>query len=276
MASLQDAKKELSDQIRKKSAESIEKAEDITQKRIIGTASQRLADSLAILDCIDTNISVVAKKKSVGSVIAGIILHPIVTIILLVCVLVFLAITVTKPGTSAQSGNQLWIILSFSGLGLLFVQMLSNLIEKAKNGSAQRNIVTSDIDLDMSKANLFVIQQTGKFSVDSKAIAAMFQEDKLKDGSTYESNLIKLFVSLYEAKLDNPGLDDLNYGLSLCRIMMRQIGIGEVEYSEENAKFFSIRMEDYRDEMRHPAIIRAKTGDIIVKGEYIKALKKTI
>ena len=124
--------------------------------------------------------------------------------------------------------------------------------------------------LDTEQAKVQMEKQLSRLIADSEAVCGMFQSQALDGMNAYEDELEKLYASLYEAKLDRPECEEFNYSLTMAEMMLRQIGLKTVAYSEEKKKLFNIDVEDYRDEMRTPAIVREKTGEVVRKGEYIR------
>jgi len=101
----------------------------------------------------------------------------------------------------------------------------------------------------------------------------MFASQNLDQMNAFENEVVKIYSSLYEAKLDNPEVHDFSYAVTLTELLLEKLGLKTIGYSRENESMFTIERADYHDEMRCPAIVRVKNGELVRKGEFIKNKK---
>lgn len=267
MIAIQNGKNELKELIRTTGHTMIESAEETQQKRIIGTISQRLQDAMNVLDSVEACTAGGGgnpKKK-----VSEILLHPAVSLLLGMCALTFGVLTIVT-GNTAGNPWTVWLILP---LVLLLAQAVYGLIRGQEMKAAQEKD-TAMAGIDLLQAKVTVTKLAGTMLGDSKAIADMFTEEKRRAGNDFENEVIKLYCNLYEAQIDNPETEDLNYVVTLTEMLLRKMGIRKVIYTPEQANLFNIQDEDYHDEMRTPALIREKTGELVRKGEYIRNISK--
>ncbi len=270
MTAIQNGREELRELIRNTGHTMIDKAEETQQKRIIGTISQRLEDALGVLDSVEAEAAEQAAAsggKSLKEKAVKLLLHPAVSVGLLVCAMVPGVFLIALAGDETQC--RIWAIRLMLVLALILARAVFGLV-RASRKEAAREKPAAVAGIDLMRAKVTVTKLAGTMLGDSKAIAAMFAEEKRRAGDTFENEVIRMYSSLYEARIDNPEVEDLNYVITLAEMLLRKMGIREVLYTPEQENLFDIQEADYRDEMRVPALIREKTGEVVRKGEYIR------
>ena len=273
---MRTVKDDLKDYVKRSGMKAASGMEDTNRKRMMGVLVQRQADALDLLDCVKTKAEmpsgmVEAKKNAKDYLISS----PLFTLLFSLSVICFTAIAVCSvrpeafaPGAPVFVNNHWKFILLFALL--IAGQSIYRLVRRAKTAAHSQPQPEARLLLDVDVAKVQLEKQLSRFMNDSEAVCGMFQSQQLDGMNAYEDELVKLYASLYEAKVDLPECEEFNYSLTMAEVMLRQIGLKTVAYSEERKALFNIDVEDYRDEMRFPAIVREKTGEVVRKGEYIQ------
>lgn len=278
MTKMQTGKKDLKQYLGHTGMGIIKEMQDTNQKRVMGALVQRVGDDLDMLDYVQAQVLMpdeTAAKENRGTVRA-ILTSPIVTLLLAGGAMAFvflcwqnfwrMSVHVVKPAFVFDPN---WLLLLLFAL-LLFGQAIFQLVIRAKAKSAAPSAPEAQLMLDAERAKVQMEKQLSKLINDTEAICGMFQNQQLESVNTYEDELVKLFASLYEAKVDRPDCEEFNYSLTMAEMMLRQIGLKAVPYSEEQKALFTVETEDYPSQMRYPAIVRERTGEVVKKGEYIQ------
>ncbi len=271
MTYLQNGKNELKDYVKASGLKVIESLEETSQKRVLGVLVQRQGEALDLLDCVQVKTRPEYAEKTRKITLDGIVLSPVLPALFALGATVFTLICVlsAKPQPEGAAPDLRWLyVLLFSLLTL--GQSVYHLVRKAGAKRPQAVKPSAEAVLDTDAAKLKLEKQLSRLMSDSEALCCMFHNQKLEGAGAYEDELVKLFASLYEAKVDRPDCEEFSYSLTLAEMMLRQLGLRTVPYSEENSRLFNIETEDYHDEMRTPAVVRAKTGEVVRKGEYIR------
>ena len=270
-------KDELKDYVKRSGMKAVSEMESTDRKRVMGVLVQRQADALDVLDCVKAKAEMpydAATRMKKGK-LEQIISSPIFTLLFAFCVIdfAFLAVSSFRADAAVQaasgSANTAWILTLVCAF-LILGQSIYRLVRRAKTASPSQPQPEARLLLDADAAKVQLEKQLSRFMNDSEAICGMFQSQRLDGMNAYEDELVKLYASLYEAKVDRPECEEFNYSLTIAEMMLRQIGLKAVPFSEEQKQLFNIEVEDYRDEMRTPAIVREKTGEVVRKGEYIQ------
>jgi len=276
MTTIQNGKKELKELIRTTGYKMIEDVEETSRKRIIGTISQRLEDAFNVLDAAEAYTAEEAAaegRKPLKETVIQILLHPAVTLVLTVSAMAFGILSISLGGPVPQV-NTAWAVRMILVLAVLLAQGIFSLVLRAGKKEAPKETPPAQPGIDLMKAKVTATKLAGTMLGDSKAIAELFTEEKRRAGNDFESEVVKLYCSLFETRLDNPDVGDLSYGVTLAEMLLRKMGIRSVSYTPENEKLFEIQYEDYHDEMRAPALVREKTGELVRKGEYIRNIHR--
>lgn len=270
-------KDELKDYVKRSGMKAVSSMEDTNRKRVMGVLIQRQSEALDLLDCVKAKAhmpseTVEAKKKAK---LEYLISSPLFTLLFAFSVICSTSIAVCSvrsdafaPGTPVFVNNHWLFILLFALL--IAGQAIYRLVKRAKPTAPVQPKPEAEVLLDVDAAKVLLEKQLSRLITDSEAVCGMFQSQRLDGMNAYEDELVRLYTSLYEAKVDRPECEEFNYSLTMAEMMLRQIGLKTVPYSEEQKKLFNIEVEDYRDEMRFPAIVREKTGEVVRKGEYIQ------
>lgn len=270
-------KDELKDYVKRSGMKAVGGMEDTNRKRVMGVLLQRQADALDVLDCVKAEAEMpydAAAGKKKGK-LEQIISSPVFTLLFALGAIVytFLAVFSFRSDAAARTApgfaNNAWIYVLLLSL-LILGQSVYRLVKRAKAAVPSQPQPKVRLLLDMDAAKVQLEKRLSRLMNDSEAVCGMFQSQRLDGMNAYEDELVKLYASLYEAKVDRPECEEFNYSLTMAELMLRQIGLKAVPYSEEQKQLFNIDVEDYRDEMRVPAIVREKTGEVVRKGEYIQ------
>ena len=278
MTKMQTGKKDLKQYLGHAGMGTIKEMQDISQKRVMGALVQRMGDDLDMLDYVQAQVLMpdeTAAKENKGT-IRAILTSPVVTLLLAVGAIAFAFLcTQNFHRMPADTVNpffvfdQNWLLLLLCAL-LLLGQAIFQLVIKAKAKAALPSAPEAQLMLDVERAKVQMEKQLSKLITDTEAICGMFQNQQLESNNTYEYELVKLFTSLYEAKVDRPDCEEFNYSLTMAEMMLRQIGLKAVPYSDEQKALFTVETEDYPSQTRYPAIVRERTGEVVRKGEYIQ------
>lgn len=264
-------KDELKDYVKRSGMKAVSEMEGTERKRVMGVLTQRQADALDVLDCVKAKAEMPydaatgMKKGKLEQIVSS----PIFTLLFAFCVIDFTFLAASSFRAASGPENTAWILTLLFAF-LILGQSIYRLVRRAKAASPSRPQPEARLLLDVDAAKVQLEKQLSRFMNDSEAICGMFQSQRLDSMNTYEEELVKLYASLYEAKVDRPECEEFNYSLTMAEMMLRRIGLKAVPYSQEQKHMFNIEVEDYRDEMRFPAIVREKTGEVVRKGEYIQ------
>jgi len=265
MVTIEEGKIQLQEQLKQAGYEMIRDENDLQKKRIAGTLLKRQGDVLEILDCVESEIKpeyfVKRGRKGKGRLVR-ILLHPAVSIILSLAALVFMVLSIQ---------SQEWYVTAVI-LALLTVQSICRLIKDSKANDLVPEPEAQTV-IDMERAELVLERISGKCGIDCETICNMFASQNLDQMNAFENEVVKIYSSLYEAKLDNPEVHDFSYAVTLTELLLEKLGLKTIGYSRENESMFTIERADYHDEMRCPAIVRVKNGELVRKGEFIKNKK---
>ena len=273
MTTIQEGKKELKELIRSTGHRMIGNEEELPLQRVIGTISQRLEDAMDVLDSAEAYTAeqiTAERKKTVGETVMQILLHPAVPLALTACAMLFGMLTVSLSGAAGQGSQQFWAIRMILVLALLLAYTIFSLIAHKRKKDTKEEIPSAQAGVDLLKAKVTATKLAGTMLGDSRAIAALFSDEKERADNSFENDIIRIYCSLYETRVDHPSLADLNYAITLSEMLLRRMGIREVPYSPDKENLFEVRDEEYHDEMRVPALIREETGELVRKGEYIR------
>ena len=251
----------LQEQLKEKGMELIAAEEDMNRGRISGTMLQRYIEILEVLGCVYARTQPFCaggSRKQPGRVVK-ILMNPIVSVILSVAGLAGTVISV-------QTGEWIHTVVILS---LLIGQSILRLVMEP-SGKDKMPLPDSDVVIDTERAQLILDRVVSKLDTDAESISNMFSMQHLDRDLETENEIIRIYASLYEARLDNPDADDFSYAVSLTGLLLQNMGFKLVEYSEADKKLFNVELADYHDEMRCPAIINEKTGELVHKGYYIK------
>ncbi len=279
MEYLQTGKNRLKEYVKKSGSEAINSAGEVGQKRVLGILTQRRGEALDLLDCIEARAdapyleSSASRKRKLD--VEALLVSPAIAIALALIALIAASFQ-TFIGASNPPVNLpvKWSVILLLSILLLLGQAIYAISRKPKAKEAEAEPARVQIMLDVDKATMLLSKQNSKLVTDSQSICDMFSGRQMDSMNTFTGELVKMFASLYEAKVDNPTTEDFNYSLTLAELLLKRAGLKAVPYSEEKKNLFDIQEEDYRDEMRCPAIIREKDGVLIRKGEYIKNISR--
>ena len=276
MTKMQTGKKDLKQYLGHAGMGIIKEMQDISQKRVMGALVKLLGDDLDMLDYAQAQVQMPDKavtQENKGT-IRAILTSPVVTLLLAMGAIAFtLLCSQNFRRIPADTVNpvfvfdQNWLLLLLCALMLLGQAIF---LIKAKAKPSLPSAPEAQLMLDVERAKVQMEKQLSKLITDTEAICGMFQNQQLESANTYEDELVKLFASLYEAKVDRPDCEEFNYSLTMAEMMLRQIGLKAVPYSEEQKALFTVETEDYPSQMRFPAVIRERTGEVVKKGEYIQ------
>ena len=280
MMYLQKGKNELKEYVKQSGVKAIGTLEDTMQKRVLGMLVQRQGEALDLMDDVQAAVRAplaeVPGRKRIRS--DQILLSPVITAALSVAAIVFTFISALSgrpvPAENAGGGIQwqwLWVLLAAL---LILGQAVYGLIRKNGADKPEKVQITAELTLDLDRARLRQEKQLSRLMNDSQAVCAMFRGQQLDGANLCEDELVKLYASLFEAKVDRPDVAEISYSLTMAELLLRQHGLTPVPYSEEKKTLFNIGNEDYHDELRCPAIVRTKTGTLVRKGEYIRNIGK--
>ena len=278
MTKMQTGKKELKQYLGNTGMGIIKEMQDTNQKRVMGALVKLLGDDLDMVDYVQAQVLMpdeTAAKENKGT-IRAILTSPVVTLLLSIGAIAFaflccqnfwrMSVNAVKP---VFVFDQNWLLLLLFVL-LLLGQAIFQLVIKAKAKAALPSAPEVQLMLDVERAKVQMEKQLSKLITDTEAICGMFQNQQLESNNTYEDELVKLFTSLYEAKVDRPDCEEFNYSLTMAEMRLRQIGLKAVPYSDEQKALFTVETEDYPSQTRYPAIVRERTGEVVRKGEYIQ------
>ena len=278
MTKMQTGKKDLKQYLGHTGMGIVKEMQDTNHKRVMGALIQRLCDDLDILDYVQSQVQrpdEAAAKENKGT-IRAILASPVVTLLLAVGALAFAflcCLNIWRMPADAVNPvfvfDQNWLLLLLFAL-LLLGQAVFQLAIRAKAKAAIQSAPEAQLMLDVERAKVQMEKQLTKLIADAEAICGMFQNQQLESTNTYEDELVKLFTSLYEAKVDRPDCEEFNYSLTMAEMMLRKIGLKLTPYSDEHRALFTVETEDYPSQMRFPAIVRERTGEVVKKGEYIQ------
>ena len=276
MMYLQKGKKELKEYAKQAGLEIIGKMDDTSRERVMGVLSQRQNDALDVLDCVKAKAQLPfqAPEKSKDK-LEEIISSPVLTFLLAFSAIncTFLSVASVRSDAAVQSGagflHHQWLLILFFAL-MILGQAVYRMVKKAKKAPASQPLPQADAVLDTDQAKVLLQKQLSRLITDSEAVCGMLRQEQLEGRTMYEDDLVKLYASLCETKADRPDCEEINYSLTVAEMMLRQLGLKPLPYSEERKKLFTVEVEDYHNEMRCPAIIREKTGELVKKGEYIQ------
>lgn len=275
MEYLQTGKNRLKEYVKKSGSEAINSVDEIGQKRVLGVLTQRRGEALDLLDCLEARVdapyleSGASRKRKPD--VEALLVSPAVTIALALIALIA-ASFLTIIGASSPPVNLpvKWSVILLLSILLLLGQAIYAISRKPKAKEAEAEPARVQIMLDVDKATMLLSKQNGKLVTDSQSICDMFSGRQMDSMNTFTGELVKMYASLFEARVDNPTTEDFNYSLTLAELLLKRAGLKAIPYSEEKKSLFDIQEEAYRDEMRCPAIIREKDSVLIRKGEYIK------
>lgn len=275
MEYLQTGKNRLKEYVKKSGSEAINSVGEIGQKRVLGVLTQRRGEALDLLDCLEARVdapyleSGASRKRKPD--VEALLVSPAVTIALALIALIA-ASFLTIIGASSPPVNLpvKWSVILLLSILLLLGQAIYAISRKPKAKATEAEPARAQIMLDVDKATMLLSKQNGKLVTDSQSICDMFSGRQMDSLNSFTGELVKMYASLFEARVDNPATEDFNYSLTLAELLLKRAGLKAIPYSEEKKSLFDIQEEAYRDEMRCPAIIREKDGVLIRKGEYIK------
>ena len=276
MTKMQTGKKDLKQYLGHAGMGIIKEMQDINQKRVMGALVKLLGDDLDMLDYVQAQVHLpdeTLAQENKGT-IRAILTSPVVTLLLAMGAIAFtLLCSQNFRRIPAETVNpvfvfdQNWLLLLLCALMLLGQAIF---LIKAKAKPSLPSAPEAQLMLDVERAKVQVEKQLSKLITDTEAICGMFQNQQLESANAYEDELVKLFASLYEAKVDRPDCEEFNYSLTMAEMMLRQIGLKAVPYSEEQKALFTVETEDYPSQMRFPAVVRERTSEVVKKGEYIQ------
>ena len=269
-------KKELKEYAKQCGLKIISGMEDTNRKRVMGVLGQRHNEALDVLDFVKvkTQAPYTPTEKNKKAVIESIIISPIVSLLLSAIAASFTVVYVISgnantANVTSGSMNTLWL-LPLLFIMLLLAQAFYRLRRDAKDNMPIQPLPEAEMLLDTEKAKIQLEKEYSKLMNDSEAICALFLSNQQEGMNVYEDELVKLYISLFEAKVDRPECEEFNYSLTMAEMMLSQIGLKPVHYSEERKNLFTIEKEDYQDEMRYPAIVREKNGEVVKKVNIFK------
>lgn len=275
MEYLQTGKNRLKEYVKKSGSEAINSVGEIGQKRVLGVLTQRRGEALDLLDCLEARVdapyleSGASRKRKLD--VEALLVSPAIAIALALIALIAASFQ-TFIGASNPPVNLpvKWSVILLLSILLLLGQAIYAISRKPKAKEAEAEPARAQIMLDVDKATMLLSKQNGKLVTDSQSICDMFSGRQMDSMNSFTGELVKMYASLFEARVDNPPTEDFNYSLTLAELLLKRAGLKAIPYSEEKKSLFDIQEEAYRDEMRCPAIIREKDGVLIRKGEYIK------
>ena len=278
MTGIQAGKKDLKVYLGHAGTDIVKEMRETDQKRIMGALVHRLSDGLDVLDCVQARARMpgeAAAEEGKGRIHA-VLTSPAVTLLfsagtIMFAFLAWRAVRRIPAGqvSPAPEFGMHWLFLLLSAL-LLLGQAVFLLAVKVKGKPSENTHPEAQVLLDVERARVQMEKQLSGLIIDTEAVCGMFHDQRLESANAYEDELVKLFTSLYEAKVDRPECDEFNYSLTMAEMMLRQIGLKTVSYSEEHRSFFNVEAEDHPDQMRFPAVVRALSGEVVRKGEYIR------
>ena len=277
MKNLQTGKNELKEYTKRSGMDLIKGMQETRQKRVMGVLIQRQSDALDVLDCVQaqTGMPYDPMEKENRGRLQMILTSPIMTMLSTLGALVFTFLAaLNAQHASAEAipaSHRYWLLILLFVL-LILGQAVFRLVLSIKTRAKRSAMPAPEVQvlLDVDKARVQTEKRLSRLMTDSEAICGMFDGQYLEGANAYQDELVKLYASLYEAKVDRPDCAEMNYSLTLAEMLLRQLGLKTVIYSEEKKALFNVEKEDYPNQMRFPAIVLEKTGEVVKKGEYIQ------
>lgn len=252
----------------------VQEIKDDRQKRILGVLAQRQMEGLRILECVQAREEVSQEKGRQKPGIDQLIRSPVLSLALLTMALVSGVIVVASGASGAAAGNTQWSLILICSVLLAAGQAIYQLVKGKEKKDPAAVRPKPELVIDQDKARMLLDRQCRNHLADSQAICEMFTAEYEENVGNFEADLLRLYPSLYEASVDHPEVEDLRFGITLVKMMLRKCGLEAVPYSEERKNLFNVEEADYQDQMRYPAIVRAQTGELMKKGEYIRNIRK--
>lgn len=228
---------------------------DIARKRLITTFFTRQKKTLECLNLVQADEP--QKKQQLAlndqEKWLQILLHPAANLVLPAIILVLALLKLNIPT----------MVLCV----LLLVRAVLLLLVKPDKKPAQPQKTTPYVDDDALSG--FLREQRNAIAIDVDSIMSQFATVNVKEQKTITGDLVSVYLSLFEARVDAPDNDDLSYPLSVLKTCLHRSGLEVVRYSPENAALFDVMDVDYPSQERTPAIRSREDGVIVKKGLYL-------
>lgn len=232
---------------------------DIARKRLITTFFTRQKKAFECLNLIQADEP--QKKQQLAlndqEKWLQILLHPAANLVLPVIILVLALFRLFIP-------TVVFCVL-------LLVRAVLLLLVKPEGRSAQPRKATPYVDDDALSG--FLRDQRNAITIDVDSIMSQFATVNVKEQKTITGDLVSVYLSLFETKVDAPDNEDLSYPLSVLKTCLHRSGLEVVRYSPENAALFDVMDVDYPSQERTPAIRSLENGVIVKKGLYLNEKK---
>ena len=232
---------------------------DMARKRLITTFFARQKKTIECLNLIKAD----DPKKKQQLALADqekwlqILLHPAANLVLPVIILVLALFKLNIPTAVACA--------------LMLVRSVLLLLVKPKDKPEEPQVSTPYVDDEALSG--FLRDQRNAIAIDVDSIMSQFTTANAKEQKGITNDLISVYLSLYEAKVDAPDNDDLSYPLSVLKTCLHRSGLDVIHYSPENAALFDVMDVDYPSQERTPAIRSREDGIIVKKGLYLNEKK---
>ncbi|MDO5702348.1 MAG: hypothetical protein Q4G47_03225 [Lachnospiraceae bacterium] len=276
MEDLQKCKKEIIRYISAAGDSLTEDLKDPDEKRIAELMFLRQRDWVKLLDCVRAETEVPYIKpggKNIKSIIKETVTGDLIKMILSISSVLFGALLIidASSGTPGNFSGRWGYGLMISLVVLLGLCIYSMLIRsKEQNEILSQPSPAAYAVIDEERAKALIRKLTAKLPGDAKDVCSVFAGQQSGSSHIFRNDLIRMYTSLYEAHVDNPGITDFNYALGIAELMLHRTGLKAVPYSDADQHLFDIEEEDYRDEMRYPAIVSEDSGAVVKRGEYIR------
>lgn len=230
---------------------------DMARKRLITTFFARQKKTIECLNLIKAD----EKKQQLALADQEkwlqILLHPAANLVLPVIILVLALFKLNIPTAVACV--------------LMLVRSVLLLLVKPKDKPEEPQVSTPYVDDEALSG--FLRDQRNAIAIDVDSIMSQFATANVKEQKGITNDLIAVYLSLYEAKVDAPDNDDLSYPLSVLKTCLHRSGLDVIHYSQENAALFDVMDVDYPSQERTPAIRSREDGIIVKKGLYLNEKK---
>ena len=138
--------------------------------------------------------------------------------------------------------------------------------KQAEIDAKQVEIDNKQIEIDNKQKEIDAKQA----EIDSEEIAAIYATEPGEELRPLEEDVARLFSFLYEAKMDNPDVLELDESLSKVKQLMRRLDLRPVPYGPDNRRYFRVETADYPSQMRYPAVLRGSSGELLLPGAYVE------
>ena len=270
---VQAGKKELKEHVDQSGRQLIQQTEETSMKRLIGLLIRRQSDALDLLDCVEAKAETGLEapgRKPFGQRLLSAAAHPAVSLLLSVAALIFTAMTASAALSASEStGGSPWWMISLALLVILLIQSVLRLAtDRQRRQELPKPWAEATLDLDRAKARMDHLLKQAE--IDSEEIAAIYATEPGEELRPLEEDVARLFSFLYEAKMDNPDVLELDESLSKVKQLMRRLDLRPVPYGPDNRRYFRVETADYPSQMRYPAVLRGSSGELLLPGAYVE------